>query len=494
MADPVWVDGQTPLNAANMTKLQTRDERGVPNGYAPLGSDSKVPAPNLPDLTGTYQALSQKNQVSGYLGIDSGGGTVLSGYYQVAASSGGLAFRQTADANWRFICDQNGSMSWGPGPTGADVILSRSSANTLQVSGNFNVTGPVNGYNQVYANLAQATTTQVWIGQNGGTAPYAAITFGGDTNLYRVSAGRLQMDGCLYVNGADASGYGLVMQGGCVSFLRPAGSPILTSVSGGDTGYRYYLDNNGTMQWGPGNTPSDTNLYRYAAGVLKSDGQVWFTGTATAAALRADALQAGSNAIAIGYSTDSQRRFVIAGDGGMTWGDGTNARDTNLYRGSYQRLVTDGSFFTNRLAVNPGGGSGGAQEIDIWNDGNIYFGSDASVLLYRFAAGVLATNTSFVVKPGDAAGQIKLNDPSITANACIFFGSAKDAYLYRSAASVLATDTSFQVGGTIYANGNAGVSGYTALSLYVNSVGQRQVAVGVPDSGGSGFRVLVVPN
>jgi hypothetical protein len=48
MADPVWVDGTTPLNSLNMTKLQTRDEKAAANGYASLDPTGKVPAAQLP--------------------------------------------------------------------------------------------------------------------------------------------------------------------------------------------------------------------------------------------------------------------------------------------------------------------------------------------------------------------------------------------------------------------------------------------------------------
>jgi hypothetical protein len=48
MADPIWIDGSTPLNAVNMTKLQTRDEKAVTNGYASLDSTGKVPSAQLP--------------------------------------------------------------------------------------------------------------------------------------------------------------------------------------------------------------------------------------------------------------------------------------------------------------------------------------------------------------------------------------------------------------------------------------------------------------
>jgi microcystin-dependent protein len=52
MPDPVWVDGATPLNSANMTKLQTRDEKGQPNGYAALDGTGLVPAAQIPAASG----------------------------------------------------------------------------------------------------------------------------------------------------------------------------------------------------------------------------------------------------------------------------------------------------------------------------------------------------------------------------------------------------------------------------------------------------------
>src|SRR5215510_14220988 len=50
MADPVFVDGVTPLNAVNMNKLQTRDEEGQANGYASLDATGKVPVGQLPAI------------------------------------------------------------------------------------------------------------------------------------------------------------------------------------------------------------------------------------------------------------------------------------------------------------------------------------------------------------------------------------------------------------------------------------------------------------
>jgi hypothetical protein len=52
MADPVFVDNVTPLDAVNMNKLQSRDEKGAVNGYPSLGADGKVPLGQLPPVGG----------------------------------------------------------------------------------------------------------------------------------------------------------------------------------------------------------------------------------------------------------------------------------------------------------------------------------------------------------------------------------------------------------------------------------------------------------
>lgn len=52
MADPVFVDNVTPLNAVNMNKLQTRDEKAVANGYPSLDATGKVPVAQLPPSAG----------------------------------------------------------------------------------------------------------------------------------------------------------------------------------------------------------------------------------------------------------------------------------------------------------------------------------------------------------------------------------------------------------------------------------------------------------
>ena len=52
MPDPVFVDDVTPLNAVNMNKLQTRDEKAAANGYPSLDGSGKVPLAQLPAIGG----------------------------------------------------------------------------------------------------------------------------------------------------------------------------------------------------------------------------------------------------------------------------------------------------------------------------------------------------------------------------------------------------------------------------------------------------------
>jgi hypothetical protein len=60
MADPIFVDNVTPLNAVNMNKLQTRDEKGVVNGYPSLDANGKIPISQIGgggvDYIGTWNS------------------------------------------------------------------------------------------------------------------------------------------------------------------------------------------------------------------------------------------------------------------------------------------------------------------------------------------------------------------------------------------------------------------------------------------------------
>jgi hypothetical protein len=84
-----------------------------------------------------------------------------------------------------------------------------------------------------------------------------------DTNLYRAAASVLASDDNLRI-------------------LRALTSDIAYSTRvTGNADDRYLVRSNGSMEWGNGTDPTDTNLYRNAVGVLKTDSALTVTGSLT---------------------------------------------------------------------------------------------------------------------------------------------------------------------------------------------------------------------
>ena len=213
---------------------------------------------------------------------------------------------------------------------------------------------------------------------------------------------------------------------------------IANLTTAGDAQPAWRVLGSGRMDWGPGgSTAPDTNLYRFGAAALATDGAIY-------------GHPAASGSVALGAFTagDISLRFSALGSGLLQWGPGNAGADTNLYRSGVNTLKTD-SLFTG--AGNLVAQIGAANQINIGNiSGNpgLSFGSAQDVLLYRSAAGVLKTDGGFtavgnVVAYLGTATQVQLY---AGASAGIQFGSAADTNLYRSAAGILKTDGGLIVG------------------------------------------------
>jgi hypothetical protein len=163
----------------------------------------------------------------------------------------------------------------------------------------------------------------------------------------------------------------------------------------GEANRRLVIYTDGKLEWGDGTTTRDTNLYRELAGQLRTDsalrvgtnlgvgaspsatarltvtnsaaGQLAaFTRTATGDSAPLVVFLAGdtttAQAIGVSVSGDAVNRFGLDPTGKLTWGDGTNARDAELYRSSANVLATDHWFrATQGLRINTtslGGGVG----------------------------------------------------------------------------------------------------------------------------------------
>ena len=101
----------------------------------------------------------------------------------------------------------------------------------------------------------------------------------------------------------------------------------------GDTQKRFVVNGDGKIEWGSGALAADTDLYRVAAGTLQTDG-----------ALRSSVGGTGAGSFATIIPGDVANRFLITGDGGMSWGSGAGARDTQLFRSGGGRLKNNDEF------------------------------------------------------------------------------------------------------------------------------------------------------
>ena len=103
-----------------------------------------------------------------------------------------------------------------------------------------------------------------------------------------------------------------------------------------------------------GLTVGDTNLYRSAADVLKTDDAFHAIEGFSAPGMTAST----SEALKASVFGDTQNRLSVQASGEMTWGSGTAAGDTNLYRSAANTLRTDDALYVSGGITVPGGITG----------------------------------------------------------------------------------------------------------------------------------------
>jgi len=209
-----------------------------------------------------------------------------SAIYAASLASDGYfaAIRRGTDVAWRFLIDQSGAHSWGPGgASGAlDTFLSRFNTGQLYTQGDF-VIGK-----------------SLYFGYGGGAEK---IFFGSaqDTNLYREAANVLATDDSFHIT----TGQSLVMNNGS------SGGPQIE--------FAYYGSTRQYRSWIATAHDGGTDAGNWI------DFMVWTT-------------SAGANALA------TLRALRLDGTGKLIIG---NATDTNLYRNSVGDLRTGTTFTAN---------------------------------------------------------------------------------------------------------------------------------------------------
>jgi hypothetical protein len=204
-----------------------------------------------------------------------------------------------------------------------------------------------------------------------------------------VSGWRIAKDGTAEFVGLIIQLGGLIQMSGAT-----AQTPLFTTLVSGDTFARFIINADGGLGWGSGSAIVDTNLYRLAASHLRTDDQ--FT---SGRPLTTDF------ALTTIVSGDTNDRFIVTAAGAISMGSGSAAQDTNLYRNGANQLRTDDQFTSNRgnnndIALSTIVAGDSNDRFAISAAGSLDFGDGTNARdtnLYRNGANILRTDDNMQV-------------------------------------------------------------------------------------------------
>jgi hypothetical protein len=445
-----WVDGVTPVNAANLNKLEVglQNAVGVPadtvvafNAFLlrnelqaadtqpafRLMGDGKIEwgvgGSTVPD-TALYRygvgALKTDGLLNAAQFVSNPTGGQVGWHSNPASPANYMLYHQVqGDAHPRLTIDGTGGITWGSGAAAGDTVLYRQGPDTLYTPDNMMV-------GNALSFLAAYTGTGTFFMNSGGSIEWGPGDWTRDTTLLRTNMGELTLQGGFISTGASTVG-GLTGLVGL--YYRPAtavGYPIASRV-GAEPNSRWHVNYLGQMAWGAGTTGVDTFLDRVGANHLSTPGSfsigngAYITGPLnlqTGSYIYHGAMAAGNGVLLSRASGDADNRFTLSNTGHMYWGDGTAAPDLQMRR-----------YVAGILGI----------------EGGMRLTSD--ILWDATAAGSALLKS---VVPGGSAYNFTL-----TANGTLYWGpgdAAQDTNLYRATANVLQTDDTFVAGGQLGAN------------------------------------------
>ena len=185
---------------------------------------------------------------------------------RAAASGSAYSASVTADTNARLIIAANGDHTWGTGAAVGDVTLKRDTVGSLRIDGRLNAYASAT--NVAYSATQAGDAALRFAVLANGTLSWGDGSVTADTTLYRDGALRLRTDVALISSSTVRveSATGFISVGSGNSILRN----LLVST---DAQPSFQIQHtNGAILWGTGgSSAADTNLYRSAADVLKTD-------------------------------------------------------------------------------------------------------------------------------------------------------------------------------------------------------------------------------
>jgi len=279
----------------------------------------------------------------------------------MAAGNFALIARATGDTQYRFILDNAGKHQWGDGATTQDTNLYRQGADILATDDSFRIyRSATTNYGLVVAVTGEAGKR--FAVEAGGRLLWGDGTAAEDTTLYRSGANELGTGGGLRVGTSlvvDQTNVGgrlyfgpaldttlsrafaaclqtestfLIVNPSTGFWFKPnaAGGIALLTQVGAEPNPRFYIDYGGYHRWGDGTNAPDTNLYRSAPGVLKTDGSLNLGGGIDAGGSIYS--RAGWGYVGILAGDTNMRLGLYSTGSAIYFGPGNAAEDTNLSR------------------------------------------------------------------------------------------------------------------------------------------------------------------
>lgn len=442
---------ETGANAGSDLAIRRYDDSGglLATGLFIQRSDGQIATGGAGPLGARIGVTWGTSGIAGfYAKATSSPGSAAAFYSELTATSDRLLqCILIGDTNNRFITQGSGTMLWGPGNATQDTNLYRGGLNLLKTDDSLEVATSLG------VGVAPVHVFDVSSSASGGLAQFARTSTSDTTPVVLVLAG----------DTSTAQAIGVTVSGDAVS--------------------RFGIDPTGRASWGDGTNARDTNLYRSAVNLLKTDdsfqaatvgigttpgslslsvsrsasGQVaQLTRTSTADTSPVLLVLAGdtSTAQAIGISVngDGVSRLGIDPTGKLTWGDGTNARDVNLYRGSAGVLKTDESL-TVSGTLGVGQAAGAAIKLGVSNSAAGQLAgftrtstTDSSPVVVILAGDTSTSSALALSVNGDANNRFAIDPTGI-----LGWGSGsttRDVTLFRASAGVLET------AGTLHAGTN----------------------------------------
>lgn len=299
----------------------------------------------------------------------------------------GLATKQTLNANLTTIA--------GLSPANDDILQRRAGAWTNRTPAQFKTDLVLAKADVALGNVDNTSDANKPVSTAQATADALRVLKAGDT-----------MTGALAITIATAA-YALAINNGTTgngitTALGTATNFAFNAAVTGDSFGRYSVDAAGKTLWGSGTLTGDTNLYRSAAGTLKTDGtfnavtalqvngvnvlttatgdstRVLKAGDTMTGALAMVTATATNSVLTANVTGDTFQRFTMDANGKLSWGTGTAAASAFLTRtgsGSFGLAGSDNggllgignSSSTGAATLQLYGGGGGANQDSIFS-------------------------------------------------------------------------------------------------------------------------------